>query len=298
MGNQPWPKGILEYRKGDTVRLSIPFTWNLPDAHQRARLLAAQGCTVLVGGPAVNLMPAYLVDVAQVGRQWPGAVQRHNPDATFTSRGCVRRCSFCAVPRAEGQFRELDDWPVAPIVCDNNFLASSRAHFDRAIDRLKPIRKRGIDFNQGLDARLMTPYHAHRLAELHCLARLAFDHVSLEAKFLQAYQCLRDAGFPKSRIRCYVLIGYDDTPDDALYRLRLVHQLGIKPFPGRYQPLDALHKDAYIAPGWTDQELRRYQHYWSRLHYHAHIPFEEFDPTYRRKRPQVLDPGPPKGKPN
>jgi len=31
----------------------------------------------------------------------------HNPDATFTTRGCPRACPFCAVPRIEGKFREL-----------------------------------------------------------------------------------------------------------------------------------------------------------------------------------------------
>jgi hypothetical protein len=280
--HHPWPKGILEHQTGDTVRLSIPFTWNLRDAYQRAAWHDANGLRVLAGGPAVNLMPDFMAPVAEVGHHWENAVQYHNPDATFTSRGCVRRCKFCAVPRAEGAFRELDDWPLAPIVCDNNFLAASDAHFDRVIDRLKPIAHRGIDFNQGLDARLMTPYRAGRLAELRCLARLAFDHLSVEGAFLSAFQMLRDAGFPLHKIRCYVLIGYDDTPEDALYRLELVRSLGIKPFPGRYQPLDALAKNAYVHPNWTAFELRRYQSYWSRLHYHSHIPFEEYDHTYRR----------------
>jgi hypothetical protein len=301
----PWPKTTLEVETGDTIRLSVPFTWNLREARQLARLRAAQGYTVLAGGPAVNLMPEYLADVAKVGGEWPNAVQRHNPLATFTSRGCVYSCPYCSVPVTEGAFRELDDWPLAPVICDNNFLASSRAHFDRVIDRLKPIRKQGIDFNQGLDPRLMTPYHAHRLAELGCMARISFNHLSIEPKFLQAYECLRDAGFPKSRIRCYVLIGYDDTPRDALYRLRTVHDLGIKPYPCRYQPRDALAKDSYVHPNWTDRELRRFLHYWCRLNYHAHIPFEDFDPHYRRKKGTlnfskrtVLDPPPPKGDPH
>ena len=36
----------------------------------------------------------------------------HNPDATFTTRGCIRACPFCTVPRTEGRFVELQDWTV------------------------------------------------------------------------------------------------------------------------------------------------------------------------------------------
>jgi hypothetical protein len=271
-----------------TVRLSVPFTWNLRHARQRAAWLQTQGYRVLAGGPAVRLMPAYLADVATIEEDWPGAVQKHNPFATFTTRGCVRKCPFCAVPVIEGAFRELETWPVAPIVCDNNILASSRAHFDRVVDRLKPVAHLGIDFNQGLDARLMTARHADRLAELGCLARLALDHASLESAFLRAFQHLRDAGFPKHSIRCYVLIGYNDTPEDALYRLRLVDSLGIKPFPMRYQPLDALRKNAHVGHNWTEEELRRFVRYWARIRYFHHIPFEEFDMHARRSRPHTM----------
>jgi hypothetical protein len=311
--NRQWHKGTLEYydhcnhcdhcddrtcphrapsspfpSPSSTVRLSIPFTWDLPAAHQRAAWLKTQGYQVLAGGPAVRLLPDYLAEVATIGQDWPGAVQKHNPFATFTTRGCIRTCPFCAVPRIEGPFRELDHWPVAPVVCDNNFLASSRAHFDRVVDRLKSVAHLGVDFSQGLDARLLKPYHARRLAELGCLARLAFDYVGMEAAYLRAFHRLRDAGFPKSHIRTYVLIGYNDTPEDALYRLRLVDGLGIKPFPMRYQPLDALRKNAYIAPNWTEEELKRYVRYWARIRYFRHIPFEEFDLHARRTRPHTM----------
>jgi hypothetical protein len=163
---------------------------------------------------------------------------------------------------------------VRPIICDNNFLAYSRAHFDRVVDRLKPLS--GIDFNQGLDARLLTPYHAGRLAELDCLVRLAFDSVAYESQFMQAYETLRAAKIPKRRIRVYVLIGFNDTPRDALYRLQAVRDLGSDPNPMRYQPLDILKKNDYVHPNWTEKELARYMRYWSRLRWLRKVPFEEY----------------------
>jgi hypothetical protein len=269
-----WSKRAIEWMDGDRAYLSVVFTWDLPQAYQRAVWLRQMGHEVYAGGPACKLMPDYLADVAHVNGLQVPALERHNPLATFTSRGCVRRCGFCAVPRIEGDLVELEDWPIRPIVCDNNLLACSKAHFDRVVDRLKPLR--GIDFNQGLDARLLNEYHADRLAELDCMVRLAFDSVSYESQFMRAYEILRAAKIPKKRIRVYVLVGYRDTPEDALYRLRTVAGLGIDPNPMRYNPLDTLRRDSYVGPGWTDSELTRYVRYWANLRYFRAVPFEEF----------------------
>lgn len=274
-----WAKRIIVEKSGKTARISVVFTWDLAEAYQRAAWFKVEGYRVIAGGPAVYLMPDYLADVAEIGPSWPDALHHHNPQATFTSRGCVRRCSFCAVWRIEGTLQGLDNWPVRPIVCDSNLLACSRRHFDRVIDRLKPVK--GVDFNQGLDARLLTKYHADRLAELDCKVRLAFDGMANESSLMRAFELLRAAGIAKHRIGVYVLLGYLDTPEDALYRLRLVAGLGVLPFPMRYQPLDALQKDQYIGPAWTDGEIRRYVRYWSRLRFFRHIPFEDWQPGKR-----------------
>ena len=281
-----WAKQTIEWTEHDQAFLSIVFTWDLPQAYQRAVWLRQLGYHVIAGGPAVDLMPHYLEDVAQINGQQVDALPRHNPLATFTSRGCIRQCPFCAVWRTEGKLRELDHWPIRPIVCDNNLLACSRAHFDRVVDTLKPLS--GIDFNQGLDARLLTPYHADRLAELDCLVRLAFDNISYEPQFMHAFETLRAAGFPKKRLRTYVLIGFDDTPEDALYRLQTVADLGIRPNPMRYQPLDSMNKNSYVGEHWTAKELNRYMHYWSRLRWYDQIPFETFTRTAHR-RPLTAD---------
>ncbi|MBU2249138.1 MAG: hypothetical protein KKD77_20495, partial [Gammaproteobacteria bacterium] len=158
-----WPKKQISWLDGNKAMLSVPFTWNLPAAYSSCVWFRQQGYEVHAGGPAVSLMPDYLKDVAIIGGE-VDALKHHNSEATFTSRGCIRNCPFCAVPKIEGELRELENWDPKPIICDNNLLACSKAHFDRVIDRLKPIR--GVDFNQGLDARLLTVHHVGRLKEL------------------------------------------------------------------------------------------------------------------------------------
>lgn len=271
-----WLKGIAEWVESDTdtAFVSIPFTWLLPVAYQRCVFLRAQGWHVRAGGPAVSLRPSFLGDVAEIGGEVE-ALSHHNPDATFTSRGCPNKCSFCAVPTIEGDLLELRDWEPKPIVCDNNLLACSRRHFDDVIDRLKAIRQ--VDFNQGLDARLLAAYHAARLAELDLKkVRLAWDHVSDEPHVMRAVETLNRFGFGNHDIGVYVLIGFEDSPDDALYRLDKLKVLGIRPNVMRFQPLWALRKNEYVAPGWTEAELRRFCRYWNRQNWLSKVPFEEY----------------------
>lgn len=274
IANMNWSGGYIEWIEGNTAYISVVFSWLLGKAFQRAVWLKMQGYEVRAGGPAVSYNPKFLLSVAEIGGE-VDALSRHNPEATFTTRGCIRKCSFCIVSKIEPEYKELSDFPIRPIVCDNNFLASSRKHFDLVIDRLKPIK--GIDFNQGLDSRLLTKYQAERLAELdlYCV-RLAWDHVGIEKDIMRSIDLLLAAGIPKNKIRCYVLIGFDDTPKDALYRLQTLKDLGLWPNPMRYQPLNAVRRNEYIASGWTERQLRNYMRYWSRLRWLEHIPFADY----------------------
>jgi len=275
-----WSKAIVHWRQGDQVFVSVPFTWYLPLAKRLCQWNRDAGLFVHAGGPAVDLLPMYLAPVVDYvgGEMYPLPLSRHNPDATFTSRGCVNKCRFCAVPKIEGEFRELSDWIPAPIVCDNNLLAASKGHFDRVIDSLK--RFKGVDFNQGLDARLLNDHHIERLQELRLpRIRFAFDHISAESTTMGAIDRFIKAGFARRRISCYVLFGFEDSPGDALYRAEAIKAKGIKPFLQRYQAIEgerALQKDSWIGPGWTDKEMHRFQRYWCRQNWLSKIPYEEF----------------------
>lgn len=264
-----WRKGIASWKVGNTLYLSVPFTWMLSEAEAMA---SEHEGRVVAGGPAVDLMGADWADTP--GTCPYDTLAFHNPCATFTTRGCPNKCKFCAVPKIEGEFRELDDWKPTPVVCDNNIMAASRKHFERVIDRLMDFPL--VDFNQGLDARLFTRWHADQLARLHMVkVRFALDHISHLGSLINAVTIARSAGL--NNFNVYVLIGFNDTPDDALHRLEAVRIMGIWPNPMRYQPLDARHKNEYVDPNWTDRELKRMSRYYSRLAWLEHIPYDEFE---------------------
>lgn len=279
-----WSGGLVEWVDGDTVFVSAVFSWNAQKAYMRCVYLKTAGYYVRVGGQAVYQFPEMFAEFDTSGSV--DALTRHNSQATFTSRGCPRKCSFCLVPKIEGALVELENYPVRPIICDNNLLATSQDHFDVVIDKLLISGLKGIDFNQGLDARLFTDHHASKLAELpkDTIVRLAWDNIGNENAFVTAFDRLLGAGIKPSQIRVYVLIGYKDTPEDALHRLEKIRSLGALPSPMRYQPLDAQKRNSYIGENWSQLLLSKYMRYWSNLKLFRNFSFDEYD--FRKDRIQ------------
>lgn len=89
----------------------------------------------------------------------------------FLTRGCPNKCKWCVVPRKEGAIRpymDVDEIAIEGrnklVLMDNNFLAAG----DYAHEQLDKIiqRKYRVDFNQALDARLVTDDFARQLAQV------------------------------------------------------------------------------------------------------------------------------------
>jgi hypothetical protein len=246
--------------------VSVPFTWSLPVVRDELTARSLLWDRAVVGGPAVQLMPDFLAGLSgvTVGGDMPGVLQKINPLATRTTVGCVRRCKFCAIGTGAvepGGLRELTDWPDLPIICDNNLLAASEAHFERVIERL--VRWGYADFNQGLDARLLTAEHAKLLARIkRPMVRLALDSMAEREAWEHAFGLLRSAGIAKHRIRSYCLIGFHDSPADAWRRCLWVKDHGVVALPMWFHRLVT---DQQRSMGWDHKQQRQimgyfYQH--------------------------------------
>ena len=169
---------------------------------------------------------------------WDGSIM-------FTSRGCVNRCPFCLVPRLEGGLRTVLKDPFSHIhpdhtrviLWDNNFLALP--DWDRKIKLLSQCGK-WVDFNQGLDARLMTEEKAEAIAALKIKdVKMAYDGGHEKNAVHRAVDMLEGAGFSRRRISFYTLY----------------MGMGCASYPVRYVPLMALTKNGYISPRWTAEQL-------------------------------------------
>ena len=89
----------------------------------------------------------------------------------FLTRGCPNKCRWCVVPKKEGAIRpymDVDEIAIEGrrklVLMDNNILAAG----DYCIQQLQKIIERGyrVDFNQALDARLVTDEIAQLLAKV------------------------------------------------------------------------------------------------------------------------------------
>ena len=78
-----------------------------------------------------------------------------------------------------------------------------------------------VDFNQGLDARLLTEETALRLRQLRIpFIRLAYDTMNIKRSLLRAVNLLNEVGISGRDIVVYCLYGYIDEPRDFLGRVR------------------------------------------------------------------------------
>jgi hypothetical protein len=265
-----WPKDIFIYTENHILYISVPFTWLMPRALRTITFYAYSSCfkEIQIGGPgcylALHYYPDFLRDLpVKVGYDLPGILQRINPLATRTTTGCIRKCQFCGIGCGviePGGIVELDDWLDLPIIIDNNVLAATIPHFDKVIDRLIPHG--WADFEQGLDARKLTEYHAQRIAEIkEPMVRLALDSMSYRESWEEAYEKLRSAGIRKRQIRSYALIAFDSDPIEAWERCNFIESKGIRVLPMWYHSLDCLKansvSDAQTKLGWNDYERRR-----------------------------------------
>lgn len=270
-----WPKKPVSWIYGRVKHVSIPFTWNLPAVKAGFAQRSLFWNAAIVGGPAVRLMPGYFADLGYVseGEESPGVLQRINPLATRTTVGCLRKCKFCGVKDIEPEYRELDDWPNLPLICDNNLLAASDLHIEKVMGRLVDLGQ--ADFNQGLDCRLMTQDIAALIGEIRRpIVRLSCDSGKMKDKWKSAFEKLRCAGIAKRNIRTYCLIGFDSDPSEAWSRCEYIESHGLDAYPMWFHELDALEAntvtDRQRLMGWDDFERRKIMRW-----YYQHIDIEK-----------------------
>lgn len=191
----------------------------------------------------------------------------------FLTRGCPNKCKWCIVPIKEGKvypYRDIDEVANGNkkvILMDNNILAS-----EYGINQLKKIAEKGykVDFNQGLDARLITDEVAEILANIKWIdyIRLACDQKGQINSILKAHELLEKYGYKKD-IFCYFLI---NDWDDVHARLNALRQY--KWFKPHGQPYRDFNNPKQVIPQWQKDMAR----WMNRHNIYCSCEFKDFEP--------------------
>lgn len=262
-------------KKPDKVYITSLFTWGWSKVweairHYKGIFPDAETC---LGGIYATLMTEH-AKLSGVDRIHTGLVKeaedllpaydlipRWKWSIVFASRGCVNKCPFCAVPIMEGQMhscRNSIKHLVYPghnriVLWDNNILASP--NWQSIVDEALDLRI-AVDYNQGLDAMLITSDVADTLSKLKmpCI-RVAYDFRAKGKYVKNAIELIKSRGIRGREIFVYMLYNFNDTPDDFFERARDVLSWGAVVFPMRFEPLNSLTRNKYISPAWDKERL-------------------------------------------
>ena len=275
-----WVGGLAEWEDGDITYLSVAFTWKLNEAYARAQFARALGRRVIAGGPAVFLvkMKHQLANVAEIGADYPDAVTKHNPLATFASRGCPVGCWFCVVPAMEGrEFTLIPDFVPRPVLCDNNLSALPAGFQDHIIRRYQDADVVLRDANSGFEPITFTPDVYERWRPTINAGRgpwrFAYDEMRERESVLRVMRMLVDE--PQKRKRVYVLIGNEPFAD-CMARIDEVIGHGCEPHVQPLMKLNALEREPWVRFDWSAQRLRDVAR-WANGFVWKRAPFSDYD---------------------
>lgn len=247
----------------DRVYISCIFKKNREQAYGVSAMYPDSD--IRFGGPGINysVLPSEIENCKPDYDLYPSKYSQG-----YTTRGCVRNCSWCIVKDKEGKYRR--DKPVdyfhdsrfdTVMVMDNNWLADQE-WFMSNTDYILEEGLRVIE--HGMDIRLLTPEIAERLRELKWSKpmKFAYDQPGEREAVMEGIQTLKDAGVNvRQNVMFYVLAGYNTTPEEDLKRCNELKKWGTNAFVMPYQ------KTSFIKDlaRWSNRK----QLYWS-------MDFEEY----------------------
>jgi len=291
----PWVPMMLG-RAVDKFYFSVIFTWDIPDMISQVNLVRTWGKEVEIGGPAATFMHKYIHTQTGIEPHYGlddrfehipplSWLKEYRPKMTggdykltFSSRGCPHRCAWCGVKKVEPVALEYDEFPLAPMIGDNNILATSWGHQELVVNKLVNYG-REIDINSGFDVRFFQEKHYQLYSRLRLKYwRFAWDSLEVEDDVRRVAAIMRSNGLDRHKVTFYELIGFPgQTPEECLYRLNTIIELGMNPYCMRFWPLNSLNRK-YVAPGWTEHLLSKMQTFYQTPNLWMADSWENFKP--------------------
>lgn len=278
-----WINGVAHWREDTTAYLSIAFTWRLPEAKRLAEYYRSIGCDrIVAGGPGVFTRKKFLEGICEIGDRLPDTVVRHNPMATRASYGCPVGCWFCIVPKMDGKvFSLLPDFPVRPVLCDDNLSALPTDYQQHIVSRYLAEEVPLLDANSGFEPATFDEDVYRRWSPvLKGPWRFGFDENTEGEAVRRVFALLKDE--PPRRKQVYTMIGHEPF-DVCMDRIRRVISWGGEPYAQPFIKLNALTKEPDPRHDWTALELRRVQR-WVNRRLWRKVEFQDYRASAKSPR--------------
>lgn len=239
--------------KGDDVEWYMPFSDRYDVVYQSKVFSNTPDYDVVINadkvvkggsGYAIKLVNGKEVYDKTKDQPLPNEIEHTYPDYSlygitdtaygFLTRGCPRGCDFCIVAKKEGQrsvkvadLNEFWNGQKNIVLCDPNILACK----DWA-DLLEQLSKSkaNIDFNQGLDARLLTEdkidaLNKCKVKEIH----FAWDRYQDRDKILPKLEMYANKAKRRPHSHnsiVYTIVNFDTTFEQDLERIYTLRNMG------------------------------------------------------------------------
>ena len=200
-----------------------------------------------------ELSPDYTIIQPEINEYLDYTYPTNDSYIAYATRGCIRKCSFCAVSIIEPEFKhysslskqvsnirdELGRELKHLLLMDNNILASDNFeeivneiislgygrennYFTYMKDGRKITSRKYVDFNQGTDARLLTDKNLDLISKIAIKPlRIAFDHANDTYVELYKEKVRKAASKGIPNLSNYVLFNFEDSPAELYKRLRI-----------------------------------------------------------------------------
>lgn len=200
----------------------------------------------------------------------------------FMSRGCPRGCDFCHVKSKEG----LISYKVADlsefwrgqkhiVLCDPNTLACRE--WKDILQQLIDSKSR-VNFNQGLDIRMVTDEKIKMLSQIKLDAiHFAWDRYEDKDYILPKFKAYREStNISSHNLQVYVLCGYNTTLEQDLDRIYTLRNMG--GVDKGFAPYVMIYNKHNLPKGHILLKLQRWVN--NRFIFWSCPTFEEYEDNY------------------
>lgn len=165
----------------------------------------------------------------------------------YTYRACHRGCEFCKVKDMNEPTEHYSIWTFHDKRFNTIALLNNNTFEDpRWYETFEEIWKADLKFKDisGFDLRLIGQERAEALARTRWDGQVhfAWDSIKDEKTILAGLNIVIKYGLKAYKIMVYVLIGYNSTPEEDLYRVETLRGLGVDPFVMAFDKKDTYQK--------------------------------------------------------